>query len=51
MSVWGEGAQWRVPFYFHMPIKKDGVSEIISCRLHFAYEEMEVKRENLLNRL
>lgn len=32
-----------VPFYFHMPIKKDGVSGIISRWLHCAEEEMEVK--------
>lgn len=39
-SVGGEPeeavASWRVPFYFHMPIKKDGVSGMISRRLHCA---------------
>lgn len=29
---------WIVPLYFHMPTKKDGVSGIISRRLHCAEE-------------
>lgn len=32
-----------------MPIKKDGVSEIISCSFSLACEEMEAKRWNRLN--
>lgn len=45
------GGRWIAPFYFHMPIKKDGVSEIILWILYFAYEEIKAKRGELLNRL
>lgn len=32
----GRMGEWRVPFYFHMPVKKkDRVSEIVPCKPSF----------------